>query len=137
MELKQGVGTLTVAVQSIRACSKRFQQHQQQQRQRLLSVSLHNWLLVSIILHNINIPWWSFYINKFNLTKTRGMVGLMKENKVLGKMFHELFIVHVLHVDVFVFEDLHSTVNTIQYNTKSIYCHWLHFGNNRHINNIL
>ena len=27
--------------------------------------------------------------------------------------------------------------NTIQYNTKSIYCHWLHFGNNRHINNIL
>jgi len=39
------------------------------------------------------------------------MVGLMKENKVLGKMFHELFIVHALHVDVFVFEDLHSTVN--------------------------
>ena len=94
MELKQGVGTLTVAVQSIRACSKRFQQHQQQQRQHLLSVSLHDWLLVSIILHNINISWWSFYINK-----------------VLGKMFHELFIVHVLHVDVFVFEDLHSTVN--------------------------
>jgi len=23
--------------------------------------------------------------------------------------------------------------NTIQYNTKSIYCHWLHFGNNRHV----
>jgi len=29
------------------------------------------------------------------------MVGLMKENKVLGKTFHELFIVQVAHVFVF------------------------------------
>ena len=28
------------------------------------------------------------------------MVGLMRENKVLGKTFHELFIVHVVHVFV-------------------------------------
>jgi len=29
------------------------------------------------------------------------MVGLMKENKVLGKTFHELCIVHVVLVHVF------------------------------------
>jgi len=32
------------------------------------------------------------------------MVSLMKENKVLCQTFHELFIVHVVHVHVFVFE---------------------------------
>ena len=32
------------------------------------------------------------------------MVGLMKVNKVLGKPFHELCIVHVVHVHVFAFE---------------------------------
>jgi len=42
-------------------------------------------------------------IVKFN-KKNGGMVGLMKENKVLGKMVHELFIVHVVHVHVFAFE---------------------------------
>jgi len=29
------------------------------------------------------------------------MVGLMKENRVLGKTFHEIFIVHVVHVFAF------------------------------------
>ena len=38
---------------------------------------------------------------QFNLTKNGGMVGLMKENKVLCKTFHELFIVHVVHVFAF------------------------------------
>jgi len=27
----------------------------------------------------------------------------------------------------------YGKVLPIQYNTKSIYCHWLHFDNNRHI----
>jgi len=66
---------------------------QQQQQQQLLSVSLYNWLIASI-LHNINISRWSFYINKIQRNTHSNITQIIRPIYIacLGNKLVALFI---------------------------------------------